>query len=215
MDRTLFVYRHCPFCIKAWMIFGLKKLPVTVVTLLNDDEATPIGMIGRKVVPILEEDGRFMGESMDIVRHVDALDAPVLTGAVNPAVAAWIAGVSGVLYRQALPRIAMAPLPEFATTGARAYFTRNKESHDLPFGAVLAGDAEALAVLQAALDALEPLIQDPAAVNGDLSTDDIHLFAALHSLSIVAGLTYPATVEAYRRTMARRCGVALMDTLAA
>ena len=35
----LYIYDHCPFCLKARMIFGLKNLPVELVTLLNDDEA--------------------------------------------------------------------------------------------------------------------------------------------------------------------------------
>ena len=49
----LYVYDHCPFCVRARMIFGLKNLPVELVVLANDDEATPIGLVGKKVVPIL------------------------------------------------------------------------------------------------------------------------------------------------------------------
>ena len=50
------------------MIFGLKNLPVELVVLANDDEATPIGLVGKKVVPILvKEDGTAMPESLDIV----------------------------------------------------------------------------------------------------------------------------------------------------
>ena len=47
----LYVYDHCPFCVRARMIFGLKNLPVELVVLANDDEATPIGLVGKKVVP--------------------------------------------------------------------------------------------------------------------------------------------------------------------
>ena len=36
----LFIYDHCPFCVKARMIFGLKRQPIRLVTLLNDDETT-------------------------------------------------------------------------------------------------------------------------------------------------------------------------------
>ena len=35
----LYVYDHCPFCVRACMIFGLKNLPVELVVLANDDEA--------------------------------------------------------------------------------------------------------------------------------------------------------------------------------
>ena len=60
------------FCVRARMIFGLKNLPVELVVLANDDEATPIGLVGKKVVPILvKEDGTAMPESLDIVHYVD------------------------------------------------------------------------------------------------------------------------------------------------
>ncbi|APC11800.1 Glutaredoxin-2 [Providencia rettgeri] len=44
----LYVYDHCPFCVRARMIFGLKKLAVEQVFLLDDDKETPISMIGKK-----------------------------------------------------------------------------------------------------------------------------------------------------------------------
>ena len=65
----LYVYDHCPFCVRARMIFGLKNLPVELVVLANDDEATPIGLVGKKVVPILvKEDGTAMPESLAVSR---------------------------------------------------------------------------------------------------------------------------------------------------
>ncbi|NHN85880.1 glutaredoxin 2 [Acetobacter musti] len=119
----LYVYDHCPFCVKAKMIFGLKGMPYEPVVLLNDDVATPVSMVGKKMVPVLEKaDGSFMAESMDIVAYVDAMGTPVLTGPVSEKIAAWLHGSSGPLYRLFLPRAACAPLPEFATASARAYF---------------------------------------------------------------------------------------------
>ena len=76
----LYIYEHCPFCTKARMIFGLKNIPYEQRILLNDDVDGPVRMVGRKVVPILEEDGTFMPESMDIVTHIDGIGTPVLTG---------------------------------------------------------------------------------------------------------------------------------------
>ena len=51
----LYIYDHCPFCVRARMIFGLRNVAVEEVVLANDDEATPIGMIGSKQVPILQK----------------------------------------------------------------------------------------------------------------------------------------------------------------
>ena len=42
----LYIYDHCPFCVRARMAAGLFGADVEEVVLANDDEATPIGMIG-------------------------------------------------------------------------------------------------------------------------------------------------------------------------
>ena len=88
ISMKLYIYDHCPFCVRARMIFGLRDVAVEEVVLANDDEATPIGMIGSKQVPILQkEDGSFMGESLDIVRYIDQ---GRLKETVRPEVQAWL-----------------------------------------------------------------------------------------------------------------------------
>ncbi|MGY4494407.1 glutaredoxin 2 [Pseudomonas sp. TE3610] len=211
----LFVYDHCPFCVKARMIFGLKNTPFELITLLNDDEATPIGMIGKKMLPILADGEQHIAESMDIVAHIDGIDgAPVLSGPRNPAVTQWTNDVAGPLFSLALPRWAAAAFEEFATPTARAYFSANKERMIGSFKDHMAASPDYVAILNRHLVALASLIQSPDAVNGALSEDDIHLFATLRSLSIVQGVVYPPAVEAYRLRMAQRSGVNLHDQVA-
>lgn len=210
----LYVYDHCPFCIKARMIFGLHDLPFELIMLQNDDEATPKAMIGRKMLPILEYNGHYMGESMDIIAHIEQAGTPVLTGPTRPELSDWMQRASGPLYRQFLPRAACAPFPEFSTTSGRAYFIRNKEKSTGLFSDILNEGPQALAGLNTLLSELAPLIQDKSAVNGTLSTDDIHLFAHLHSLSLIRGLVYPDEVEAYRKAMSAKAGIPLLDELA-
>lgn len=211
----LFVYDHCPFCVKARTIFGFKNIAFDLVILLNDDEATPTRMIGKKMAPILEHDGRYLAESMDIVGYIDGLSGErVLSGAVNPAVAQWNSDASGPLFSLALPRWAAADLEEFSTTSARAYFTRNKERMIGSFEEHMAASLDYIAQLNRHLLVLEPLIQSSDAVNGELSEDDVHLFATLRSMSIVRGIEYPPAVEAYRQRMAKRSGIDLHDSIA-
>jgi glutaredoxin 2 len=211
----LFVYDHCPFCVKARAVFGLKDVPFDLVILLNDDEATPTRMIGKKMAPILDHDGRFIPESIDIVTHVDGMNGPrILSGALNPAVAQWISDTSDPLFRLALPRWANSNFKEFSTPQARAYFTRNKEAMIGPFVDHMSASADYIATLNRRLPALAALIQSPQAVNGELSEDDIHLFATLRTLSIVRGIVYPPVVEAYRMRMAERTGIDLHDRIA-
>ncbi|MEQ5209184.1 glutathione S-transferase N-terminal domain-containing protein, partial [Proteus sp. fly-1067] len=37
----LYIYDHCPFCVRARMIFGLKNIDVEQIFLMEDDKATP------------------------------------------------------------------------------------------------------------------------------------------------------------------------------
>jgi glutaredoxin 2 len=211
----LFVYDHCPFCVKARAAFGLKDVDFDLAILPNDDEATPTRMIGKKMAPILEHDGHFIAESMDIVAHVDALRGPkILAGPRNEAIMQWISDVSDPLFRLALPRWAAADLEEFATPAARAYFKRNKEAMIGDFGGHSVDSPHYIAALNRRLPSLGALILSPEAANGSISEDDIHLFAALRSMSIVRGIVYPTAVEAYRKRMAELTGVDLHDRIA-
>lgn len=212
----LYVYDHCPFCVKARTIFGLKATAFDLAILLNDDEATPTRMIGKKMAPILEHGGHYIAESIDIVAYVDGLSGDrILSGASNPSLAQWNSDVTGPLYSLAIPRWATADFEEFSTPSARAYFTRNKEAMLGSFKDHLAASADYIATLNRQLLTLEPLIQSPDAVNGELSEDDVHLFATLRSMSIVRGIVYPPAVEAYRVRMAERTGIDLHDHIAA
>ena len=51
---TLYHYDHCPYCVKARMIFGIKNTPFQLKALLYDDEATPHSFIGAKMLPIFK-----------------------------------------------------------------------------------------------------------------------------------------------------------------
>lgn len=88
----LYVYDHCPYCVRARIIFGLKNLPVENITLLNDDESTPVGLVGKKVVPILiKENGEAMPESLDIVNYVDeTYGEKLLSEEVRPEISDWM-----------------------------------------------------------------------------------------------------------------------------
>ncbi|ACS85969.1 glutaredoxin 2 [Musicola paradisiaca] len=208
----LFIYEHCPFCVKARMIFGLKSLPVDVTVLSNDDEATPISMVGQKMVPILQKaDGGYMPESLDIVRYVDGLDGkPVLNGAVNPAIDDWIRQVYLYAGQLLIPRFSRARFEEFATEAGRNYFIHKKEGQIGSFAGHFAQTEALVARLEHDLLALEPLIVSADACNGALSLDDINLFPLLRSLSIVANVAVPPQVAAYRDAMARLSNISLL-----
>jgi len=212
----LYIYDHCPFCVKARMIFGLKNLPVERITLLSDDDATPTRMIGQKMVPILQkDDSRYLPESMDIVRYVDALDGqPLLTGKQNPAIAEWLRKVNGYANRLLIPRFAKGAFDEFSTPQARASFVARKEESIGSFAEHLSHSAGLVKNISDDLRALDKLIVQPNAVNGELSDDDIHLFPLLRNLTIVAGINWPTRVADYRDNMAKQTQVNLLSSQA-
>lgn len=211
----LYIYDHCPFCVKARMIFGLKNIPVELNVLLNDDEETPTRMIGQKMAPILQkDDSRYLPESLDIVYYVDKLDGkPLLTGTRNPAVETWLRKVNGYVNRLLLPRVAKAPFDEFATPQARAYFVKKKEAAIGAFDEHLAHSAGLIKNINDDLRDLDKLIKQPNAVNGELSEDDIHLFPLLRNLTLVAGVEYPTRVADYRDNMAKQTQVNLLSSI--
>ncbi|MCL5499689.1 glutaredoxin 2 [Escherichia coli] len=212
----LYIYDHCPFCVKARMIFGLKNIPVELNVLLNDDEATPTRMIGQKMAPILQkDDSRYLPESMDIVHYVDKSDGkPLLTGKQNPVLETWLRKVNSYVNRLLIPRFAKSAFDEFATPEARAYFVAKKEAAIGNFAEHMAHSSGLIKNISDDLRALDKLIVQPNAVNGELSDDDIHLFPLLRNLTIVAGINWPTRVADYRDNMAKQTQINLLSSMA-
>ena len=70
---TLYVYDHCPFCVRARLAFGLKGIKYDTRFMANDDVDLPTALVGKKISPIFD-DGKGTkpyAESLDIVRNVD------------------------------------------------------------------------------------------------------------------------------------------------
>lgn len=212
----LYIYEHCPFCVKARMIFGLKNLPVELVVMLNDDEATPTRLIGQKMAPILmKEDGSCMPESLDIVHYIDRIDRePLLTGKTNPAITDWLRHINSYVNKLLIPRVAEAPFAEFATPEARDYFKNKKQGTYGYFSELREHSAGWIKNVNDDLRKLDKLIVKPNAVSGELSLDDIHLFPLLRSLSLVAGIEYPSRVADYRDNMAKQTQINLLSSVA-
>jgi len=56
------------------------------------------------------------------------------------------------------------------------------------------------------LESLDRLIENPTAVNGKLSLDDILVLPLLRSAAVVKGLHFPRKVREYFETMMERVG---------
>jgi hypothetical protein len=49
----VYVYDHCPFCVRVRLAFGLKNIKHEIHFLNNDDVARPTALIGKKIAPSL------------------------------------------------------------------------------------------------------------------------------------------------------------------
>ncbi|MBF8673000.1 glutaredoxin 2 [Pseudomonas fulva] len=202
----LYIYEHCPFCTRARMIFGLKGLPVDLRVIMEGDAETPTRLIGKKAVPILEkDDGTHMGESLDIVRYVDAIGTPILVAPQSEALDAWVKEVWPTALKLFIPRFVEGDFAEVATPAARQAYRLREE---YAFGnldelrnitPMLVGQIEPM------LEALEPLLTRKV-----IGINDITLWPVLRSLSIVGAVTFPDAVRAYMDRLSQECGVPLL-----
>ena len=209
----LYVYDHCPFCTRARMAAALRGVATELVYLPNDDEDTPIRLIGAKQLPILQkEDGSHMGESLDIVRYFYRQDSSALDEAVRPEIQAWMDAFGDWGYRLILPRDVQLGLPEFAAESSVAYFKGKKEAWlEASFEQLLQETPRYLAQAQEALHALNGLMAPNAGyANGThLSMEDILVFPLLRNLSMVKGAAYPDNVAHYVRAMSQAAKIPL------
>lgn len=212
----LYIYDHCPFCVRSRMIFGLKDVACEIITLPNDDEETPVSLIGKKMLPILvTESHDAIGESLDIVKYIDeTYGTPVLTVSDDSAIEAWMEDATNVIFPLAIPRWASSDFEEFRQDAARQYFLQKKEAVFGPFTRLLDQTETMVTEINAKLEILDSLLVRQERVTGHFSLTDIRLFPLLRSLSIVKGIYWPPRVYESMKEMAERSRVNLNDNIA-
>lgn len=198
----LYIYDHCPYCVKARMIFGYKNILFDMVTLLNDDEKTPIQLIGQKMVPILSDGEKNIPESLDIIKLIDEKTAPLFMSdePMSEPLNSWLSGSRDYVYLLAMPRWVKSDLEEFETKGAIDYFTKKKEAYIGSFTEHFNNSTLYIEKANKHLLELEKMMTDSNYFLGDqASINDINLFATLRALSITEGIFYPKKVLAYMK----------------
>ena len=212
----LYHYDHCPYCVKARMIFGLKKIPFQLKPLLYDDEDTPRSFIGAKMLPILKTEKEYMPESLDIVRSIDAhFQTPLVEWEEDDQLSQWFDTCGDKHYFLAMPRWVKAPLEEFKTPGSRDYFKRKKEQHIGSFQEALNNTKNLIGEMEECLKELESLFSDKDKYwKPQLSVNDFHLFAYLRMLSIVKDISFPKKITSYMETLSKESQVPLHHSIA-
>lgn len=49
---TVYVYDHCPFCVRVRLALGIKNIKHKLYFMANDDVQTPASLVGKKIAPI-------------------------------------------------------------------------------------------------------------------------------------------------------------------
>lgn len=203
----LYLYDHCPFCVRAEMVGNYKEVAYQPVYLLNDDEVTCYQLVNAKQVPILElDDGYAMPESLDIAHKFDVIGnaekqirpkkmADMLLEQIDAA---------GLHTRCLLyPGSIMLDLPEFATQSAKDYFQHKKEKAlGFSFEQAMQETATHKAAVEKMLMTLLPL-PDHATKDGVLGWDDVFIYPTLRNLTMVKGLHFPEPVLNYIEAVKR------------
>jgi len=191
------------------MIAALKRLHLQETVVLDDDSETMIGLVGKRVIPILvKNDGAPMLESMDMVGYINGLGDPVLTGPERSEIAAWADTIVAKTVPLTWPRYPLLGLPEFGTVAALDHYIVRKRKQLGDFVELRAKTREQIDALVPELEKLDRLIESPLAVNGKLSLDDVRVLPLLRSAAVVKGLRFPHKVRDYFETMMAHIGYA-------
>jgi glutaredoxin 2 len=203
----LYIYEHCPFCTRVRLALGMKNIPYETVVVMEGDAETPIRLIGKKAVPILERpDGIHMGESLDIVHFIDKLEKPIFDDPANDALDAWGTDAWRLGVKLFIPRFTRAQFAELATPQAREAYRLREEKAFGNLDDLLADSPAYVTEMNIKLKVLGGLL-DGRELGG---ISDIKLWPILRSLSIVRGLEFPPVVLRYMETIEKAGGVGLL-----
>ena len=212
----VYVYDHCPYCIRVRIILGLKNIPHKIEYLGNSDEKSHIDLCGSKQVPILKKsNGEILLESMDIVKYFDELDGkPILKpSAKKPPYENYKSN-----NKLTHPRFIQLDLPEFCKPEDIAYFTKKKEkdignlAENIENSANLRADEDLILMeLGKHFPTLDELkSREIPGINGNYwSYDDINIFSRLRGLTSVKDIRFPDNINYYIDTLAQKANIPL------
>ncbi|MBA4503301.1 glutaredoxin 2 [Marinobacterium marinum] len=209
----LYIYDHCPFCVRTMMVANYRQVSdLEQVILLNDDEETCHRLIGQKMVPIFEHQGVAIGESMEIAKLLDdlgAADKRLRPLQLSEAIQPLFQPVQFQSWALNFPRVTRIGLADFATESSCEYFRAKKEALlGCSFEQALADTEAHKADIERALAEL-PALSLPSEQGNTLSWNDVMNFPVVRSLTLVKGLRFPPRVEQWLHEVSALSGVEL------
>lgn len=197
MQLKLYHYVHCPFCVRVRMALSYLGLAYESIVVPYDDEATPVGLTGKKMLPIMEIDGKAMNESLDIIAAIDTQNKLKVNEIVHsqnfPAFNDLLNRLGSPVHSLAMPYWIYTP--EF-NDASRTYFQQKKEQKRGPFKDLVKNQRQFI-------DSLTPQFDDlmkeltPFYQSSSFSLYDILLASHIWGLYVVPEFQFPARLHSY------------------
>ena len=213
----MYIYEHCPFCVRPRIIMGLKNLDIPLVYLANDDEKAHLDRIGKKQVPFLEkDDGSYLIESLKITEFLNNFDQNQVLQPKNsnPRLITLIAKLNQVSKTLIYPRLFTHPHNEvdFPTKSAKSYFRRKKEAYIGCFTACFRFPELAILETQLTLEKINKNMAYKYATANQPSWDDITIFPILRMITLAEDvINIPINLQQYLKLFSQQTNIPLYN----
>lgn len=177
------------------MALGYLNIPWNSHVLPYSDEATPISLTGKKMLPILKDGSQVMNESLDIIKHLDTGNK--LGNEEWRDFEGTLDLVAPLIYNLAMPFWVFSP--EF-DPDSQKYFLKKKEAKRGPFAELIKKRPGFETELHPLLSGLEMRLK-PFWDSSQLGIRDIGLAAQLWGLFSVPEFRFSEKLHSYLMTV--------------
>lgn len=199
----LYHYVHCPFCIRVRMALGFLDLNYQSIVVAYDDEKTPIELTGKKMLPILEMEGKAVNESLDIIQLIDEENRlqtkDLIKTPLFHEIEKMLQELGSDVHSLAMPYWIYTP--EF-NQSSREYFQKKKEEKRGPFKELVKNREIFIKFLTEKLNKLENRLQNDFILE-KFSVFDIMIASHLWGLYIVPEFQFSIKLNNYLQEIAR------------
>lgn len=205
MKLKLYHYVMCPYCIRVRMTLGYLGLAYESIVVPYDDEETPLKLTGKKMLPIMEIDGKVMNESLDIMAILDKenkLKVKEITS--SPGFKDFDALLNRLVahvHNMAMPYFIYTP--EF-NEKSRQYFQSKKEEKRGPFKDLVKNQRQYVDQIQKEFSLLEKELS-PFYHSSTFSLYDLLLAAHVWGLYVVPEFQFSERIHKYLQSVKEAC----------
>ena len=205
MKFKLYHYVHCPFCIRVRMTLSYFNLSYESIVLPYDDEATPIQLTGKKMLPIMEIDGKVINESLDIMTLLDSKNLLHIQEEIKtPEFKNFdelLSSLGNPIHSLAMPYWIYTP--EF-NDSSRNYFQKKKEVKRGPFKELVRNQRQFIDELNRDFTSLTRELR-PFYKSTTFRLYDVLLAAHLWGLYVVPEFYFPVAIHQYLQRVKEHC----------